>query len=301
MRWSVALPTDAVDAGTDLLGVAAIGEMAAALEAAGADACHVTDHPYPPASWVAAGGHHAMDPLVALTAAAAATAHLMLHTHVPVPAYRHPALVAHGLASLDLASGGRVAAGMAVGYLEDEFVGLGVDHRRRGETLDTALRTIRACWAGEPGPRGNVIGPRPHPGRRLPIWIGGNSTAALRRVVAHGDGWAPFPASERMAAAVGTTAIPDVAALASRVEELGERLHAAGRSPVDVCCTPFSHPHHRPGMDPDALLEEAPELEAAGVTWVALKLPAPSRAAWLEVVEQLGDEVLRPLLREAQS
>ena len=58
MRWSVALPTERVTGGPELISAEAIDEMARALEAAGVDACHVTDHPYPPRSWVSAGGHY---------------------------------------------------------------------------------------------------------------------------------------------------------------------------------------------------------------------------------------------------
>ena len=48
-------------------------ECAAAAEAAGFDACFVTDHPAPDTKWLAGGGHHALDPFVALSFAAAAT------------------------------------------------------------------------------------------------------------------------------------------------------------------------------------------------------------------------------------
>jgi probable F420-dependent oxidoreductase len=293
LRWSVALPTDLVDAGDELLSAPAIAEMAQALEAAGVEACHVTDHPYPPAQWVAAGGHHSLDPLVALTAAAVATTKLHVQTHVLVPGYRNPALVAHGLASLDAVSQGRVIAGFAVGYLAEEYAGLGLDHRRRGALLDDALTAIRAAWAGEEGELGNVVAPRPYGGRRLPIWIGGNSPAAIRRVVDHGDGWAPFPASERMAAAVRTTPLADVETLRTRIDGLRHALEDDGRTdPVDVCCTPFTHPHHRPGVDAELLLDEVPHLEAAGVTWATLRLGATSRAAWLEEVAHLGRDVI---------
>jgi alkanesulfonate monooxygenase SsuD/methylene tetrahydromethanopterin reductase-like flavin-dependent oxidoreductase (luciferase family) len=86
VRYSVALPTDAVDRPGEFGSAAAVTEMAAAAEAAGFDACHVTDHPFPPARWVAEGGHHALDPLVALAVAAAATSRIGLHTTCSSPA-----------------------------------------------------------------------------------------------------------------------------------------------------------------------------------------------------------------------
>ncbi len=80
-------------------------ECAAAVESIGFDACFVTDHPAPDAKWLAAGGHHALDPLIALSFAAAATTRLRLQTHIMVLAYRNPLLTAKSLLTLDGLSG----------------------------------------------------------------------------------------------------------------------------------------------------------------------------------------------------
>jgi probable F420-dependent oxidoreductase len=291
IRWTVALPTDQVDSGPDLISADAVAEMAAALERVGVDACHVTDHPYPPEQWVADGGHHALDPLVTLSFAAAATTRLKLHTNVFVAAYRHPVLAAHTVATLDALSGGRVIFGVAVGYLEPEFDALGVDYGRRGAILDEVIARIRATWAGEQGPWGNVM--RPLPASRPPIWFGGNSDAAVRRVVHSGQGWLPFPASPALARAVRTAQIADTDDLRLAIARLRDSAERIGRSdPIDICCTPFSHPHHRPRLEPERVLAEAAELEAMGVTWLSIRLGAPSRAGYLENVERFGREVL---------
>jgi len=294
VRWSVALPTEQVERGAELISAEAVGEMAAALEAVGVDACHVTDHPYPPASWVAGGGHHALDPLIALSFAAAATRRLKLHTNVYIAAYRQPVLAAHGIATLDALSGGRVIAGLAVGYLEPEFAALGVDYHRRGALLDEAVATMTAAWAGEPGPHGNLLRPtsasRPHP----PLWFGGNSASAVRRVVESGQGWLPFPASQGLAKATRTAPMEDVDDLKRAIGELRDAAERAGRTdPIDICCIPFSHPHHRDAFDPPRLVEEARQLAELGVTWLSVRLPAPSRKGYLENVERFGAEVVR--------
>lgn len=293
LRWSLALPTDQVSQGPELISAAAVAEMAAALEAAGVDACHVTDHPYPPGDWVAAGGHHATDPLVTLAVAATATRRLLLHTNAFVPAYRHPVLAAHGVATLDALSGGRVVLGVATGYLEPEFAALGVDFNDRGIRLEAAVAAMKEAWKGDPGPDGHVMRPvpaaRPHP----PIWFGGNSPASIRRVVAHGQGWMPFPASAGLAKAVRTSTLADHADLARAISALRAAAEAAGRTaPIDICCTPFTHPHHRALLEPQRLLEEAAVLQDLGVTWLSIRLPAPSRAAYLDNVKRFATEVL---------
>jgi alkanesulfonate monooxygenase SsuD/methylene tetrahydromethanopterin reductase-like flavin-dependent oxidoreductase (luciferase family) len=74
---------------------------------------------------------------------------------------------------------------------------MGVPHGRRARITDEALAVIRACWESEsPEFHGDVydfagfhFGPRPHSDRRLPIFVGGASGAALRRAVRFGDGW----------------------------------------------------------------------------------------------------------------
>src|SRR3954451_23364642 len=73
MRYSVGLPVDHVRYPDEFVTGDAIAEMAAAVEAAGLDAVFVTDHPAPDDRWLAGGGHHALEPLVALSFAAAPT------------------------------------------------------------------------------------------------------------------------------------------------------------------------------------------------------------------------------------
>ncbi|HEY4022917.1 MAG TPA: TIGR03619 family F420-dependent LLM class oxidoreductase [Pseudonocardiaceae bacterium] len=280
MWWSVALPTDWLDA-TSIAGIAT------ALELSGVDACHLTDHPYPPRTWLDTGGHRAPDPLVALAFAAAATTRLRLHTNVLVAGYRNPLLAAHGVATLDALSGGRVILGLGAGYLAGEFAALGVDHARRGALLDEAVAAMTAAWQGEtlwPKPVS-----RPHP----PLWFGGNSAATIRRVVASGQGWSPFPASKSMARHTGTAELAGLGDLRRSIGRLRAAAEAAGRTePIDVCCVPFSHPHDSATLNLDRLVDEAGELAELGVTWMAVRLPAPSQSGLLENIERFGTEVV---------
>ena len=149
MKFSIHLPTDRVDAPAEFLSAEAIAEMAAAAETAGFDACYVTDHPIPADDWLESGGHHTLDPFVALSCAAAATTRLRLQTHVLVAPYRNPFLSAKAIASLDILSGGRVIAGVAAGYLEEEFAALGARFDERNALCDEAISTMRRVWSGE--------------------------------------------------------------------------------------------------------------------------------------------------------
>ena len=105
--------------------------------------------------------------------------------------YRNPFVVAKAGATLDVLSGGRFTLAAGVGYLRSEFVALGVDPDERNELFDEALEVLRAVWTGDDGhPRGPPLqrpwasppDPRPLSRPHPPIWIGGNSAAARRRV-----------------------------------------------------------------------------------------------------------------------
>jgi probable F420-dependent oxidoreductase len=309
MRFSGQLPTDRVTKGDELIGAAGIGEMAGALEAAGFDAGYVTDHPFPPDAWLAAGGHHALDPFVALAVAAAATRRLRLHTNCLVLPYRNPFLTAKAVASLDAVSGGRVILGVAAGYLEAEYRALGADFERRNELADDALIAMKRAWSGASvqfdGHGGRAIGntmlPTPVQSPHPPIWVGGNSRRAARRAAEHAQGWSPFPVPAAFGRRTRTAPLESVEALAARIRELADHALELGRSEsLDVNFVPFGlrmNPSATP--NPDAFCEQAVRLAEIGVTWLSVGLPCPSRAAYCESAARFGEEIIAALRRDA--
>jgi probable F420-dependent oxidoreductase len=299
MRFALALPVDRPDPARAVHNQSALRRMARAIEQAGFDACSVTDHPAPPRGWLEAGGHITLDPLVTLACAGSATSELRLFTNCYIPGYRHPLLAAKGIATLDALTDGRVILGLAVGYLEAEFEALGVPFRRRGARLDAAIEQMTEAWTGPDLPAGTVTAPRPAASPHPPLWIGGNSPAALRRALRAGDGWIPFPASRRLAEATGTTPLTSIDELRDRIAEARGVAAAMGRTaPLDICFTPFSHPHGRDVCDPAALVDEARQLESIGVTWLSFHLPAPNLDAFCDNVARFGQEAIAVLRRD---
>ena len=129
-------------------------------------------------------------PVATLSWLAGRTHTVRLMTNVFVPAYRHPLETAKAFATLDHLSGGRVILGVGAGHLEGEFDVLGVPFAERGAITDAAIDGIVESWTQEYV--GDVgLAPRPVQQPRPPIWIGGSSRPALRRVAARGDGWIP--------------------------------------------------------------------------------------------------------------
>ncbi len=127
-------------------------------------------------------------PIATLGYVAAATSRTRLMTNVLVGPYRHPLETAKAVVTLDRLSGGRVVLGLGAGHVPGEFEALGIDFAARGRLLDESIDALRVALADEwPG-----LGVAPHAVQEpIPIWIGGSSKAALRRVAARGDGWIP--------------------------------------------------------------------------------------------------------------
>ncbi len=303
-RITVGLPTTRIADPEQFLSADAVAEVATTLEDAGFDACHVTDHPAPDARWLEGGGHHALDPFVALSFAAAATTTLRLQTYIFVAGYRNPFLSAKSALSLDLLSGGRLTLGVAAGYLKPEFGALGVDFDERNELLEEAIEVMKLAWTGETvsyegrhfRARGVRMLPRPLADPHPPIWMGGNSTRAIRRAVESCQGWAPFR-SGRIAASTRTASVTSVEDLAPRIELARRHAAAIGRTePLDIC---FSAGDNEGGPDGSAAhRRELVRLGEAGVTWVSVGFDdarTRTRRQFVERARRYADEVLAPL------
>ncbi|MBB4933165.1 putative F420-dependent oxidoreductase [Lipingzhangella halophila] len=181
-----------------------------ALEERGFESVFLAEHSHIPKGATAPDGselerpyYRGLDPFIALTAAASATKNLLLSTGVALLVQRDVLHTAKEVASLDLLSGGRTILTVGAGWNRAEMRNHGVDPVTRGRRLDEQLAVLKAIWTqDEASFHGEHVdfGPvymwpkpvqRPHP----PIYIGGHSPAARRRVAEHGDGWFPITAT----------------------------------------------------------------------------------------------------------
>ncbi|GAA0316752.1 LLM class flavin-dependent oxidoreductase [Streptomyces polychromogenes] len=122
------------------------------------------------------------EPFTTLSWLAGVTTRVRLGTTVLIAPYRHPLLTARMAANLNELSGGRLVLGVGVGWARQEFAALGVPFERRGRLTDEHLRDVRAAWADTAD----------YGRRRIPVWVGGNSAAGMRRAVRFGDAWHPL-------------------------------------------------------------------------------------------------------------
>lgn len=220
--------------------------LGAAVEERGFDSLFLAEHSHIPASRQTpypGGGelphmyYRTLDPFVALTAAAGATSRLLLGTGVALLVQRDFIHTAKQVASLDLVSGGRAVFGVGAGWNREEMSQHGTDPRTRGRLLDEQLAALKELWAQEKAEyHGEYVDiepsyswPKPVQSPHPPIYVGGNSPAALRRTAAHGDAWMPNAVLERSQIA-GQLALPAE--------------HGAGAKPVTVFAA---------GRDPELL------------------------------------------------
>jgi alkanesulfonate monooxygenase SsuD/methylene tetrahydromethanopterin reductase-like flavin-dependent oxidoreductase (luciferase family) len=235
-------------------------ELAALAEASGWEAVFVWDH------LAFVWGPPAADPWITLATVATATSRVRIGTAVTPVARRRPQVLAQQVATLDVLSGGRVVFGAGLGGSRSEFARFGEpdDPKVRAAMLDEGLELLRRLWVGEEVRHrgehyvvdGVTLAPTPAQAR-VPIWIGGNRPASLRRA-ARWEGWLADSADPS-----GMTLSP---------EDVGRSIETiqaarAEEGPFDVAVLGQSN------------LGEPGAYEAAGATW------------WLENVHDLRGPV----------
>jgi probable F420-dependent oxidoreductase len=190
-----------------------LGRVAEKAEALGYDTVWFSDHiviptevksfyPYDPSGKMPFNPSEPYwEPLTVIGYVAGRTSRLRLGTSVLILPYRNPIVTAKMLATLDVLSNGRVTLGAGVGWMEEEFKAIGLDtYARRGAYSDECIRIFRELWTkdnpsfqGEFHQFSNIrCEPRPVQPGGLPIWIGGHTPQAIRRVARLGDGWQPL-------------------------------------------------------------------------------------------------------------
>ncbi|HEX8803552.1 MAG TPA: TIGR03619 family F420-dependent LLM class oxidoreductase [Acidimicrobiales bacterium] len=263
-------------------------ELARAVEERGLDSVWLPEHTHIPTSrktqWPGGPGElpeeyrRALDPLVALAAAATATQRLRLGTGILLAAQRDPIVTAKAVASLDHLSGGRVALGVGFGWNEDEMEHHGVAYGERRDVAREHVMAMQALWADDeaafagehvrfapswswPKPRQRARSGAPG----VPVLLGGAAGPKLfAHVASYADGWIPIGG----------------AGLTAALPRLHEAMAEAGRDPSGLEVVPFATiPDH-------GKLDHYADI---GVTETVFQLPSAPR-----------DVVLRRLDRQAE-
>ncbi|MFD3838887.1 LLM class flavin-dependent oxidoreductase [Streptomyces sp. NPDC058642] len=195
------------------------------------------------------------EPVTTLAWLTGITTRVKLGTTVLIAPYRHPLLVARMAANLQQLSGGRLILGVGVGWAKEEFEALGVPFERRGALTDELLRTLRTAWENDAD----------YGCGQIPIWIGGNSDAAIRRAVRLGTPWHPLRFTmpwfeEALERLKGISAELD-----RPVPDLAPRIY------LRITEKPIDHPDRRAGEGTlEQILEDIEGLRLAGAQTLLL-------------------------------
>ena len=244
----------------DLATVDTLVEVSKAAEAMGYDSLWTGDRlfiPVEPSDPYPSGGGVIppqfgtfLDPLTALTFAAAHTERVRLGTSTLNATWYPPVILARTLTTLDILSRGRLDAGFGIGWLRDEYTAVNVPWTGKGARLEETLDLLEKIWTSElvehDGPLFTVVPTpiepkpvqRPHP----PILLPGFSPAAIRRVGRRADGWLGVGAP--------------LAALQYLWGNVRREAEEAGRNPADIRCIVRINPHL---TDEKAGLEQVPD------------------------------------------
>jgi probable F420-dependent oxidoreductase len=144
-----------------------------------------------------------VDPLIAMSWAAAATRRIEVASGILILPQRNPVVLAKQLSTLDSYTGGRVVLGAGLGWCREEYEAVGVPWERRGKRMDEYIGALRTLLNDEASTyHGETVDferaylyPKPVREGGLPIVIGGESDAAIRRAARHGDGWIAYKLS----------------------------------------------------------------------------------------------------------
>lgn len=218
-----------------------------------------------------------VDPLICLSAVAAATQKVRLGTGVNILSQANPLYMAKQAAGLDFLSNGRFMLGVGIGWLEEEFDAVGVPFARRGARFDDYVQAMRKVWSGDVVEHQSDFiqwtnfKSYPLPVQDpLPVIIGGDKGKVYERIARHGNGWyAPTRSPED---------------LAPRLQELRAVCEQEGRNYDDIEITAMWT--LRGGLD------ELKAYQDLGVARLNVPLAAMGEANPADGLDRLHSEVL---------
>lgn len=273
--------------------VQALVQLARKAEEAGFASVWAHDHVFNAAHvFKRIGNQPYYEPLTLLSYVAASTQRVLLGTSVLVLPYHNPIRLAKTAATLDVLSGGRLLLGVGVGGVAQEAEAMGSPYTERGAFSDEAIAIMRELWSRDvPHFAGKYyrfadmpFSPKPLQQPSIPIVIGGNSQAAIRRAVRLGNGWHPFSIAP--------------AELEQGMQYLREQAQAAGRSlaeiPVSISLPLGTATERRYalGTEPQAIVQQAQTFANLGVQQMVIS----SHSGDLDIIRQAMDMVAEKVL-----
>ena len=292
------------------------GELAQAAEERGFESLWMPEHTHIPVSRKSPWGggpvlpdyyKETLDPFMALTAAAVATKRLKLATGICLVVERDPIHTAKQVATLDVLSAGRVLFGIGGGWNAEEMANHGTVFETRFALMRERIEAMKAIWANDVAEyRGAHVAiepmwcrPKPVQKPHPPIWIGGESKAAIRRTIQFADVWYPGNNSQ-------TRPLDTPQRLGESIAHVKQACKTAGRDPASLGVGLLVQNYFEWGDHEvndgsarrmftgtsEQMAADARALEKIGVGHVTLRLGGNSAAEAVERIERFAKEVI---------
>jgi probable F420-dependent oxidoreductase len=237
----------------------------------------VQEHHIIPRSHVELSGPHYFSAYTAMAFYAGATENIRVNSCIAILPVQNPIITAKSLATMDWLSGGRVTVTFAVGWLQEEFDILGVPFHERGRMSDEYLAATIELWTkDDPVFEGKYVSfrdvafePKPLQKPHLPIWMGGDADAVLKRTARYASGWWPF--------------LTKPEAIADRIDfiksqpdyngQLTDVFYGMSTSRVGEGHVVIDDPKARPGMSKAEIIDRLAWFKGQGVTMSSVPIP----------------------------
>jgi probable F420-dependent oxidoreductase len=270
--------------------------MAQRAEAMGYEMLAIPEHFAMPQEHVEFSGKHWLSSTHAQAYLAGATQRIIINSSATILPLQHPIVLAKALATADWMSGGRMMVTLGVGWIESEFEHLNVPFHERGRIADEYLAAMIELWTSDsPSFEGQYVSfsdiafePKPVQKPHLPIWIGGDADAALRRAAKYASGWMPF--------------LTNAEEIPAKLDYIKSQPTYDGRA-FDVCyglSTELIGANHEavdsttgiPGMTAEQLIDRLGRLSELGVTMCSVPIPAVDGVdAYLDYCQWVIEEI----------
>lgn len=257
----------------------------------------VPEHHIIPRSHVDLSGPHYFNAYAAMAHFAGATEHIRVNSCIAILPLQNPVITAKTLATMDWLSSGRVTVTFAAGWLKEEFDLLRVPFHERGAICDEYLAAIIALWTQEdPVFEGKYVAfrdvafePKPVQKPHLPIWLGGDADAVLKRAARHATGWWPFLTKPEAIPAK----LDFLRAQPGYAGQLTEVFYGISTARVGEGHAVVDAPEARPGMGKAELIDRLGYFKTLGITMSSVPIPPlPALEAYFDYTQWVAEEIM---------
>jgi probable F420-dependent oxidoreductase len=260
------------------------------------DMISVPEHFVVPNEHVELSGPHYFHAAAGQGYLAGATQRIRINSSIAILPLQHPIVTAKALSTIDWLSSGRIIATFGVGWLEKEFEILGVPFHERGQMAEEYLAAIIALWTeASPSFDGKYVSfrdvafePKPFQKPHLPVWLGGDADAVLKRAARYASGWWPF-----------LTKPEDIPARLDFIKSQPtfqggpfEVMYGFATSRAGEGHAVIKDPKARPGMSAQEIVDRLGWFKTLGVTMSSVPIPPmPDIDAYLDYAQWVIEEI----------